>query len=72
MDEEYDKYVDAGFVAKTEAEKADWFAKAQQRLMDLQVIYPATTCSVHMICQPELKGYKEYGDIAFRATTIIK
>ncbi len=71
-DAEYDSYVDAGFSSKTDEEKAQNFAAAQQRLMDLKAIYPVTTCSTHMLCQPGLQGYKIYGDLAFRATTIIK
>ena len=71
-DEEYDRLVDAGFAAKTEAEKAEYFAAAQKRLMDLTVIYPVTTNSTHMLCQPGLTGIKTYGDLSFRATTIVK
>lgn len=71
-DAEYDRLVDAGFSAKTEAEKAENFSAAQKRLMGLNVIYPVTTNSTHMLCQPGLSGVKVYGDLAFRATTIIK
>ncbi len=71
-DEEYDKLVDEGFAAKTEEEKAEKFTEAQKRLMDLQVIYPVSTNSEHLLCQPELQGVKVYGDRAFRATTIVK
>ena len=40
--------------------------------MDLTVIYPVTTTSTHMLCQPSLTGVKTYGDLSFRATTIVK
>ncbi len=70
--EEYDRLVDAGVNAATEAEKAENFANAQKVMMDLKVVYPVMTNSSHFLFQKNIEGYEFIGDNAFRATTIIK
>jgi peptide/nickel transport system substrate-binding protein len=69
-DAEYDAFVAAGVAATTAEEKFDNFYAAQQRLMDLQVIYPVSTFSIGQVMQNNVTGYKLYGDQAFRAQTI--
>jgi ABC-type transport system substrate-binding protein len=69
-DAEYDAFVAAGVAATTAEEKLDNFYAAQQRLMDLQVIYPVSTFSIGQVMQNNVTGYKLYGDQAFRAQTI--
>lgn len=57
VDAEYDKLVAAGFAATTEAEKADYFAQAQKRLMDLQVLYPISTHNFSYVTKPGVDNY---------------
>lgn len=72
QDAEYDELVSKGVAASTEEEKAEYFAQAQRRLMDLQAVYPVSTYSQNILFHQGLTGMQTYGDQAFRCTTIVK
>jgi peptide/nickel transport system substrate-binding protein len=58
LDKEYDSLVEQGVKATTEAEKADYFAKAQKRLMDLKILYPISTHNFSYVTKPGVTGYE--------------
>jgi peptide/nickel transport system substrate-binding protein len=62
-DSDYDAKVAAGLSATTEATKRDAFDAAQKRLIDLNVLYPASTYGDYTLTQPNIRGLALRGDI---------
>jgi len=63
QDEEYDKAVAEGFAATTEEAKLAAFETAQKRLLDLRVIYSASTYSDYALTQANITGLALRGDL---------
>ncbi|MCL2495817.1 MAG: ABC transporter substrate-binding protein [Clostridiales bacterium] len=62
-DSDYDAKVTAGLTATTEADKRTAFQAAQKRLIDLNVLYPATTFGDYTLMQPNISGVTIKGDL---------
>jgi ABC-type transport system substrate-binding protein len=58
LDKEYDSLVEQGVKATTEADKADYFERAQKRLIDLKIIYPISTHNFSYVTKPNVSGYE--------------
>ena len=71
MDAQYDSFVEAGLASLTEQEKAENYAAAQKRMMDLQVLYPVSTFTVGVIMQKNVSGFMSYGDQGVRLHSIV-
>ena len=61
-DSDYDAKVAAGLSATTEADKRKAFDAAQKRLIDLNVLYSASTFGDYMLTQPNISGVGLRGD----------
>lgn len=62
-DSDYDAKVAVGLSAATEADKRIAFDAAQKRLIDLNVLYSASTYGDYVLTQPNISGLSLRGDI---------
>ncbi|MCL1975783.1 MAG: ABC transporter substrate-binding protein [Firmicutes bacterium] len=62
-DSDYDAKVAAGLSATSEADKREAFNAAQKRLIDLNVLYSASTYGDYVLTQPRISGLALRGDI---------